>query len=320
MTIKNIKNMKQTLLLIFIAFAIGVNAQNDEKEGWDKGLTIGLNGSQTSFYNWAKGGENQISLSGNIVGKANYLNENISWDNLLLMDLGSSRQGKQDWRKGDDRFEYNTIFGKKAKDKWYYSALFNFKTQFTTGYEFADDGSATYISNFMAPAHIKIGLGMDYKPNKDLSVFISPATAKWTIVKDQALADAGKFGLEPAETIKAVDGSDSIIITPANKVRTEFGALVRLTYSKDIMKNVNFGTILELYSNYLQNPLNIDVDWEFVFTLKVNDFLNAQVKGHLIYDDDVMIDIDSNGDGSFDTQGPRTQFNEALTIGIVYKL
>ena len=314
--------MKNILLLIFIVISASLYAQEEEEATgpWTKGGTIGLNGSQTSFYNWAKGGENQVSISGNIKAFINHKSDNTSWENLLMMDLGNSRQGKQDWRKGDDRFEYNTIYGLKASEQWYYSALFNFKTQFTSGYEYDDAGNATYISNFMAPAYIKLGLGMDYKPNKNFSAFLSPATAKWTIVNDQALANAGKFGLDPAESIKAVDGSDSIIITPASKVRTEFGALVRLTYTKDVMKNVNFATILEFYSNYLQNPQNIDVDWEFIATFKINDFLNAQIKAHLIYDDDVMIDQDSNNDGVIDMQGPRTQFNEALTIGIVYKL
>ena len=318
--------MKKILLLIFVSIIGIVNAQEDasapeEAKGpWDKGGTIGLNGSQTAFYNWAKGGENQISLSGNIKAFANYTKGKMSWTNLLLMDLGSSRMGKQDWRKGDDRFEYNTLLGHKASEKWYYSGLFNFKTQFTSGYDYDDNGKASYVSNFMAPAYIKLGLGMDYKPNKSLSIFLSPATAKWTIVNDQALANAGKFGLDPAESIKAVDGSDSIIITPASMVRTEFGALVRIGYTKDIMKNVNFGTILEFYSDYLGSPQNIDVDWEFAFTFKINDFLNAQLKGHLIYDDDVMIDVDSNSDGTFDMKGPRTQFNEAFTLGIVYEL
>ncbi len=236
------------------------------------------------------------------------------------MDLGSSRQGKQDWRKGDDRLEYNTVYGRKASKNWYYSALFNFKTQFTSGYEFDEAGNKTYISNFMAPAYIKLGLGMDYKPNKNFSAFISPATTKWTIVNDQDLANQGKFGLTPAESIKAIDGTDSIYLTDASKVRLETGALMRLTFTKDVMKNVNFASVLELYSNYLNNPQNIDVDWEFIFTFKINKFLNAQFKGHLIYDDDVMIDVDSNNDGTLDMQGPRTQFNEALTIGLVYSL
>jgi len=310
--------MRKILLLVFIAIIGNVIAQDKKEEPtapWTKGVVFGLNGSQSAFYNWAKGGENQVSLSGNIKAIAKYNKGKTSWDNLLLMDLGSSRQGKQDWRKGDDRFEFNTIYGHQATKSWYYSALFNFKTQFTKGYEFDDKGNSTYISNFMAPGYMKFGLGMDYKPNKSFSAFLSPATAKWTIVNDQALADAGKFGLDPA----IMDTSGNII-TPASKVRTEVGALVRLTYVKDVMKNVNFATILELYSNYLKNPQNIDVDWEFIFTFKINDVLNAQLKGHLIYDDDVMIDYDSNNDGVYDMKRPITQFNEALTIGIVYKL
>ena len=314
--------MKNLLLLFFLSSFVLVQAQSDT--AWTKGGTFGLNGSQSSFYNWAKGGENQVALSGNIKLVANYLKGNNSWTNLLLMDLGSSRQGKQDWRKGDDRIEFNTVYGRKAADKWYYSGLFNFKTQFMSGYEFDADGNKTYISNFMAPAYIKLGLGLDYKPNKHFSAFLSPATAKWTIVNDQDLANDGKFGLDAAEKdiIKGVDGSDSIvtIISAASKVRLEAGALMRLTYTQDVMKNVNFVSVLELYSNYLNNPQNVDVDWEFIFTFKINKFLNAQVKGHLIYDDDVMIDVDSNDDGNFDMKGPRTQFNEALTIGLVYSL
>ncbi len=311
--------MKNLLLIFFLSSFVLVQAQSDT--AWTKGGTFGLNGSQTSFYNWAKGGANQVALSGNINLFANYLKGGNSWTNLLLMDLGSSRQGQQDWRKGDDRIEFNTIYGHKTKnDKWYYAALFNFKTQFTSGYEFDDDGNKTFISDFMAPAYVKVGLGMDYKPNKNFSAFLSPATAKWTIVNDQSLANQGKFGLDPAESIKAVDGTDSIYTSTASKVRLEAGALMRFAYTKDVMKNVNLTTVLELYSNYMKNPQNIDVDWQFIFTFKVNKYLNAQLKGHLIYDDDVMIDVDSNDDGLFDMQGPRTQFNQALTIGLVYSL
>ena len=304
--------MKILITIIFISI-IGIStAQVDTS--WTKGGSLGLNGSQTSFTNWAKGGEDQISLSGNATLFAKYLKAKNSWDNLLIANLGTSRQGKQDYRKGDDQLELNSIYGHQANKHWYYSGIFNFKTQFTAGYEYTDS-STTYTSNFMAPANIKLGLGMDYKPNKDLSLFLSPSTARITIVNDEALADAGKFGLLPAE----VD-ANGVIINHADKYRMAFGAMARLSYTKELFTNVNFATILELYSDYLNNPLNIDVDWQFLFTLKVNDFLNAQLKGQLIYDDDIMIDIDSNDDGIFDTKGPRVQFTETLSIGLVYKL
>ena len=304
--------MRKLLTLILLSIVSFTYGQKDTS--WTNGGSFGLNGSQTSFTNWAKGGENQVSLSGNVTLFSKYLKGKNSWDNLLIANLGTSRQGKQDYRKGDDQLEINSIYGHKATKNWYYSVLFNFKTQFAAGYEYPNDSTVTFISNFMAPANIKLGLGFDYKPNKDLSLFLSPATARITVVNDQDLADAGKFGLLPAE----IDASGNII--HADKYRMAFGAMARLTYAKDIFKNVNFATILELYSDYLNKPQNIDVDWQFLFTFKVNEFLNAQLKGQLIYDDDVNIDIDSNNDGIVDAVGPRVQFTETFSLGLVYKL
>lgn len=302
-------------LILALIMSIGfVNAQKDTSY-WTNGGQIGLNGSQSSFTNWAAGGENQISLKASVQLFAKYMKDKNSWDNLFLGDLGFSRQGVDDFRKGDDKIEFNTKYGRKANDKWFYTALFNFKSQFTNGYEYVDDTTKILLSNFLAPAYIKLGIGMDYKPNGDLSVFLSPLTARWTFVNDQALADAGSFGLDAA--IRDTSGN---IISHASKVRTEAGALIRITYKKDIWENVNFASILELYSNYLKNPQNVDVDWQFIFTFKVNKYLNAQVNGHLIYDDDVNINYDSNGDGINNAFGPKVQFTEALSLGLVYKL
>jgi hypothetical protein len=304
--------MRKLLTLLLLSIVSFTYGQKDTS--WTNGGSLGLNGSQTSFTNWAKGGENQVSVSGNITLFSKYLKGKNSWDNLLIANLGTSRQGKQDYRKGDDQLEINSIYGHQASKNWYYSVLFNFKTQFASGYDYPNDSTVTFTSKFMAPANIKLGIGFDYKPNKDLSLFLSPSTARITIVNDQDLADAGKFGLLPAE----IDANGKII--HADKYRMAFGAMARLIYAKDIFKNVRFATILELYSDYLNHPLNVDVDWQFLFTFKVNDFLNAQLKGQLIYDDDVNIDIDSNNDGIIDAVGPRVQFTETLSLGLVYKL
>ncbi len=305
--------MRILITLILISLFGITYAQKDTT--WTTGGNFGLNGSQTTFTNWAKGGENQVSLSGNATIFAKYLKGNNSWDNLLLANFGTSRQGKQDYRKGDDKLELNSAYGYKASKNWYYSVLFNFKTQFAAGYDYPNDSTVTFTSKFMAPGNIKLGIGGDYKPNSNLSLFLSLTTARITIVNDQALADAGNFGLLPAKT-----DANGVIISHADKYRLAIGAMARLTYAKDIFTNVNFATILELYSDYLNNPQNIDVDWQFQFTFKVNDFLNAQLKGQLIYDDDVNINVDSNNDGIIDAIGPRVQFTEALSLGLVYKL
>ncbi len=294
-----------------LAITSGAFAQKDTSYWKTDGL-IGLKFSQSGYKNWAAGGENSLSGLASFKWHPVYTKGKLSWENLFLADLGFLMQGRDDAKKTDDRLELNTKLGYKASEFWYYSMLFNFKTQFLKGYNYEPD-TPVYISNFMAPAYIKLSLGMDYKPNKNFSLFLSLLTARWTIVKDQYLADYGAFGLTPAERDTAGN-----VISPASRVRFEAGAFLRFAYSKEIMKNIVFMTKLELFSNYLKNPQNIDVDWEVNINFKINEYFNASINTHLIYDDDILIGVDENNDGSIDYYGPRTQFKEVLGLGIVY--
>jgi len=303
--------MKKILLFVLMISSVGVFAQDTL---WHYKGVFGINGTQAGFSNWAAGGENTIAVTGNIILGAHYKKGKNIWDNLFMMNLGTSQIGESFYKKSEDKIEFNSKFGHEAKKNWFYSALFNFKTQSVIGYEYPTDTTRNMISGFLAPAYIKFGLGMDYKPNDHFSLYLSPATVRWIIVNDQNLADAGAFGVEKAE----VDTAGNIIQGTGKTSKTEAGAYLRLTYSKDVFKNVNFGTILELYSNYLDHPENIDIDWQVVVTMKVNDFLNAQIKTHLIYDDDTPIGIHKDAKGNFDQFGPRTQFSEQLSLGLVY--
>ena len=170
----------------------------------------------------------------------------------------------------------------------------NFKTQFTNGYNYPDD--STVISGLMAPGYLLFAAGFDYKPNKNLSVFFAPLTSKTTFVNNQTLADAGAFGVDAGK-----------------KVRSEFGGYFKAAYSKDIMKNVNFNTKLGLFSNYLHNPQNIDVDWEVLIGMKINKYLTANINTQLLYDDDIQVPLEGGGTGK------RIQFKEILGIGFSVK-
>ncbi len=233
---------------------------------------------------------------------------------MLIYNIGTSQIGDGFYKKSDDKIEFNSKYGRQASKNWYYTALLNFKTQSVIGYNYPNDTTRTKIAGFLAPAYIKFGFGMDYKPNDWFSLYLSPATARWIIVNDQELADAGAFGVDKAELDTAGN-----VIAHSKKVKTAVGAYLRMTLQKDVFKNVNVATILELYSDYLDNPQNIDVDWQVVITMKVNEFLNAQIKTQLIYDDDTPVGIDDSGDGNFDRFGPRVQFSEQLSLGLVYK-
>ena len=279
---------------------------------WKKGGVVGLNFTQASFTNWAAGGVNSISGQVYFNAFVNYKKEHTTWDNTLDMTYGILQQGKNALvRKTDDKFDFTSKYGRYAfKKVWYYTLLFNFKTQFQPGYTYVGDTSKTLISDLMSPAYALIALGLDYKPNDKFSMFTAPITARYLFVMNQDLANAGAFGVD-----KAVYDTAGNIVTPGKNLRMEYGAYFRAQYRSEIVKNVTLNAKVELFSNYLDRPQNIDVNVELLLTMKVNKFISANVNLQGIYDNDVNIAVDNNNDGVIDGAGPRFQFRQVLGIG-----
>jgi hypothetical protein len=274
--------------------------RTDTANGWKTGAVINLSFTQSTFSNWNAGGINAFAANGLLNTFANYKKGENAWDNSLDVGYGFIQQNN-DFIKTDDRIDLFSAYGRKAAKNWYYSGLLNFRTQMTDG--FAAPGDSVAISRFMAPGYLLGAIGMTYKPNDKLSIFMAPITSKNTFVLDDALSAAGAFGVDPGK-----------------KYRTEVGGYIRVFYKKDLMENIMYQTKLDLFSNYLNNPQNIDVNWENLMTFKVNKWFSASVILHLIYDDDVDIARDSNNDGVNDKFGPITQFKQVLAIGVNYKL
>lgn len=274
----------------------------DTTQGWNKSGVFSLNMSQASFTNWAAGGQNSVALNGLLNLTANYKMGKSAWDNALTVGYGKMIQKGNDlgWVKTDDRIDFQSKYGHKATDKWFYSGLMSFRTQMDNGYNYPD--TENRISALLAPAYLLFSLGMDYKPNPQFSMFLSPLTSKNTIVMDDELSAMGAFGVDPGK-----------------KFRPELGAYANIAYKKDeIVKNVNFLTKLDLFTNYLKNPQNIDVSWEALLVLKVNQFLSATVNTQLLYDDDVLIKVDEGSEGE-PVMGKRVQFKEVIGVGFTYK-
>ena len=253
---------------------------------------------QTSLTNWSAGGENSLSINGLINAQANLKKGESNWANSLEIGYGLLKQGTDaGFVKTDDKIELVSKYGYHAFGKWNYAVLFSFKTQMANGYNYPNDSVA--ISKFLAPGYILGAAGLDYMPNDNFSAFIAPITGKVTLVNDQALADSGAYGVKPGQ-----------------KSRIEMGGYIRLAFRKDLFENVNFSTKIDLFSNYLDNPQNIDINWETLLTLKANKYLSATLSTLLIYDDNIKIEQDTNNDGVIDSKGPRIQFKEVLSIGI----
>ncbi|MBN1117576.1 MAG: DUF3078 domain-containing protein [Bacteroidales bacterium] len=286
--------------------------------GWKHGGMVSINVAQTSLTNWAAGGQNSVALNGLTSLYLNYKGEKSSWVNSLDLGYGLLKQGKEsDYMKTDDKVDILSLYGRRAIDKLYYAAMFNFKTQMTDGYNYPND--SVKISGLFAPAYVLGAVGMDYKPSDYFSAFISPLTSKTTFVNDQTLADSGAFGVDPAEF-----DNENILLEHGKKVKSEVGGYIRFIFSKndfntDFLENITLSSKIDLFSNYIQNPGNIDVNWENLIALKVNKYIAVSVTTNLIYDDDIKIDIDNNNDGVVDESGPRVQFKEILGVGFSYK-
>jgi len=290
------------------ALAAAIEVEHDSL--WDFGGTIGLNFNQSYFSNWAAGGQNSVSTTALTSLFANYKKGKHLWTNTLDLAYGVIAQDNQKAIKTDDRIDFTSKYGYQTKNEaWYYSGLFNFRTQFAEGFEIEEGVEiGEPISDFLAPAFSIVALGAEYKPNDKFSAFLSPATSKITIVNVDRLAT--DFGLDEGEN-----------------VRFEIGAFVKLSYKDDIFENVNLDTRVDFFSNYVENPQNVDVNWETLITMKVNSWLSATLTTQLIYDDDIIIGAEDpilgeNGEietpGS--TGGPRTQFREVFALGLSFKL
>jgi hypothetical protein len=242
-------------IVLFLALALSLNAQEEATPLWKTGGASSLAFSQVALSNWAAGGEN--SISGNLMLNlfANYTKGNSTLDNTLGFGYGTMKQGDLGWRKTDDKIELASKYGRNASKNWYYTGMVNFKTQMTTGYNYSNDPDLedVEISQFMAPGYLNVAIGMDYKPNDHFTLLLSPLSGKITFVNDTTLSNAGAFGVDPGD-----------------KYRAEFGAYLKMAYKRDIIENVNFSTKLDLFSNYLDNPQNLDINWEVLITMKIN--------------------------------------------------
>lgn len=285
-------------------FALAQKGELDEPY-WDKGASGSLLINQVALSNWQAGGENSLSGLLALNFYANYYYKQWRWDNRLDLRYGQQWIGDRSI-KTDDLIDFNSRVDRKISKNWSGSAMLAFRTQFAEGFESED--ATEPISDFLAPAYTTFGLGFTYSPGEKFNVFLSPLTMKYTLVNNQALADAGAFGVDAAE----VDSTGEVI-TPGKKNRVEIGGYLNAFYKTPVVKNIDFQSKLDLFSNYLEDPQNIDVNWENTLNMKVNEYVTVQIVAHLIYDNDIIF-TDANG------TGPRTQFKQALGVGLSYKL
>ncbi|OEJ98906.1 hypothetical protein A8C32_06875 [Flavivirga aquatica] len=315
--------MRYTLFILVCFFYHLVNAQPDSlffkknkiKEigpQWIQKNKASVDLSEVTFVNWNAGGSNSISGLLGVKSSANYSDEFLTWKNNIDLRYGINKQESRELRKTDDLLEINSNLGYKpnSESHWYYSARLNFRTQLTNGYKYPDKDKP--ISSLLAPGYVFLGGGMEYgKDIDELSFYFSPLTLKATFVLDEDLANAGAFGVTPA----VLDAAGNVI-TEGERVREEVGILLTNSYEMEVAENIGLKNQVSLYTDYLNNFGNIDLDWKIDFDFKVNDFVRATFGSHIRYDDDVKTTKPSEIEGEADDEaGARVQWKQFLGVG-----
>jgi len=326
--------MKRFYLLAFILLAY-INSQAftgtpDEsiidtikiqpKERYWKFLAVtSLNFNQISFENWAAGGENAFSGTGSFAPVLVYKKKNLTFENTGVFSFGMIDSKDKGLMKMEDRLEINSKLNYQAVKYWNYSLLFNLKSQFAPGYQYPD--RINEVSRFFAPGYLTLSLGMDYQPTKYFSLFLSPASGKFTFVLDQKLADAGSYGVRAA--LKDTAGN---IIQHGEPIKPELGISVNAKVKYQVMKNIVVDSRVILYDNYMDedidNRWNVDMDMETNINFVINSIFSTTFNSRLLYDDNIMVPLYNMADGAKVQigQGPRLQVKEAFGIGMIMKI
>ncbi len=266
--------------------------------GWRLGGVYNLTINQGALSNWSAGGDNSsISLSTLLSTYALYKQGRHSWDNTLDMAYGFVNTTSLGTRKSDDQIDLLSKYGYDVGKRFFLTGLFNFRSQFSKGYSYTDENTKVLTSNFAAPAYIVFSLGMDYKVDQHLSIFLSPATARWVTVSNDSLARAAAFGVD--------SGKHS---------RLEFGSFASVQYENTFNKTTSYRTRLDLFSNYLHNVQDVNIYWTNILSVRAFRLISINISLEMIYDNDVK---PVKADGSIG--GASLELKEVLGIGLAYE-
>ncbi len=310
---------------------------------WKKAATTSLGFSQQKLSNWAAGGVNNVTLNAALRGNANFAKGKTYWNNKIECDYGFIyQQDKPFVQKNLDRLYFESVCGYSKSPKFGLSARIDFLSQFSNTYNYnypssfeGDSPTAkdwrnarTIRSGLLSPAYAHLGLGFDIVPNpanRWLVINFSPITGGFTVVANKELRRAyGNHRLkqyrDEAEypyTEALPDGTTVNHGEYYKITRFELGAQLVANLNVRINTNFLFSSSLILFSNYLDNPQNMRVNYSSSVSWILAKNLSLSFKTFLRYDDKVMIrnpdDIDKYPDGK-----QRIQLQEILGLNFSY--
>ena len=264
-----------------------------DSSGWEKTGFFIFNVNQAALSDWSSGGERfLIGINGIVNYALHHQKGKYSKDTYIDIELGAVEASSfRKFRKTTDRFDVTMEIDHSTSNKnLYYGLLFNLNTQLLGGHNYAVAGH-NKISSFLSPGKIIFAPGIDIKvkkPESYFSFFVSPSTARWVTKIDDEFYNEYKFGIDSAQ-----------------KVNTEFGAYITTHYNVKISNTTRYIGRVDLFSNYLRKPGNVDVLMNNLFTVNISNVFAVNILLDIIYDDDIK---------------RRTQVQEIFGMGLKVKL
>ncbi|MFT3739779.1 MAG: DUF3078 domain-containing protein [Breznakibacter sp.] len=245
----------------FRASIIDVNKKLEkpktEQRLWTLAGVEALQLSQAYYSNWVKGGQNSITLLSNLNVTANYKKNKVEWDNKGIHKIGILNAEGQKSRISDDLIQITSKAGLNASKKWYYSTLFDFKSQFFYGRDKSNWDKI--LSGFMSPAYLTFALGMDYKA-QNFTLMLSPISSKTTMVLNTVHVDPSRYNIP--------DGKRSY---------SQTGASVNSNFKWKINTEFTLTSNFDLFYGYMAGTPETQMDWDITFDMRINKYLSTKL-------------------------------------------
>ena len=242
-----------------------------------------FNFNQAYFSNWISGGESALTFLYGLDYNFNYSDrKGLVWDTNLSLSIGTTYiSGSEFLKKADDRLEINSLLGQQINQYWNYSSFLKVETQLLPGFNFSNQDGIELrnkVSQFLSPAILQTGLGFYFKKSQNFWLNLSPITGRVIIVSKKY-------------TNELEEGSKYFGVDKNKGARYFFGALFDGYFKKEIAKNIIWENKFNFYINYLEETKNVDFDWNANFRFKVNSVVSGTFIIHLLYDDDLLADL-----------------------------
>ena len=286
-------------LIIILISSINIYSQEIvEKDSlWTKGGNVTVLLNQAGFSDWAGGGTNNFSATIKFDYEWEYRHKGWDWLSNVESAFGIAKYKNAPFaRKIDDRILIQSIVGKEFTRNLSFSGFFNFTSQIGNGYKYKKDSDNNEIreltTRIFSPAYFQIGSGFLWKKDEKIWINYSPIASRLILVSNKFTDD-----LLENETYFGVSQNKSS--------RYELGANLTFHSEGKLLENVNYKQDLKLFSNYIEEASNIDLDYLAQIEINVNSLLTTQLIFQLIYDDNAI---------------SRLQVREVFGVGVQLKL